>query len=128
MAKINRFEDLEIWQKAREMCKMIFEVTFREPFARDFALLRQIRSSSASVMDNIAEGFDRGGNKEFIQFLSIAKGSSAEVRSQIYRALDQNYISKEEFENIYKILDNVSGGHHEFNDVFKKRRTQRLKI
>ena len=93
--KIERFEDLEIWQEARELCKRIFEITSISPFCSDFKFRDQIRASSGSVMDNIAEGFERGGNKEFIQFLSVAKGSCGEVRSQSYRAFDYQYINQD---------------------------------
>ena len=86
--KIERFEDLEIWQEARELCKYIFFITSSDPFNKDYKFRDQIRASSGSIMDNIAEGFERGGNKEFGQFLFIAKGSCAEVRSQSYRAFD----------------------------------------
>ena len=92
--KIERFEDLEIWKEARELCKRVGEVTSISPFVNDFKLRDQIRSSSGSVMDNIAEGFERGGNKEFIQFLGIAKGSCGETRSQSYRAFDYHYIDQ----------------------------------
>jgi four helix bundle protein len=93
--KIERFEDLEVWKDARELCKVIFEHTNIEIFKKDYKFCSQIRSSSGSIMDNIAEGFERGGNKEFIQFLYISKGSCGETRSQIHRALDYNYISKD---------------------------------
>jgi four helix bundle protein len=93
--KIERFEDLEIWKEARELCKRIFEITSGSPFCTDFKLRDQIKSSSGSVMDNIAEGFERDGNKEFVQFLSMAKGSCGEVRSQSYRAFDYQYINQD---------------------------------
>ena len=95
---INNFEDLEIWQEARDLCKYIFELTSKEPFNKDFRFRDQIRAASGSIMDNIAEGFDRDGRKEFIQFLSIAKGSCAETKSQSYRAIDFSYISQDDFE------------------------------
>ena len=89
------FEDLEIWQQARYLSKEVYEITNYELFNKDFRFRDQLRAASGSVMDNIAEGFERNGNKEFIQFLFIAKGSCGEVRSQLYRALDNNYIAKE---------------------------------
>lgn len=103
MATFNSFEDILAWQKARELCKLIHAYTFKNDFSKDFKLVSQIKSSSGSSMDNIAEGFERGGNKEFIQFLYISKGSAGEVRSQLYRALDNKYISQEEFEKAYNL-------------------------
>jgi four helix bundle protein len=104
MATVKRFEDLEVWQLAREICRKVFEYTVREPFNRDFSLVNQMRSSSGSIMDNISEGFERDGKKEFIQYLSIAKGSSGECRSQSYRSFDRKYINKEEFEALQNML------------------------
>jgi len=98
--KIEKFEDLEIWIKARELCRFIFDITEEFPFNKDYKFRDQIRSASGSIMDNIAEGFERGGNKEFVQFLSIAKGSLGETRSQSYRAFDFKYISQDAFEKI----------------------------
>ncbi|HBQ81452.1 MAG: four helix bundle protein [Bacteroidetes bacterium GWA2_40_15] len=98
--KVERFEDLEIWKEARELCKSIFQITEKDPFYRDFKLRDQIRGSSGSVMDNIAEGFERDGNKEFIQFLTISKGSCGETRSQSYRAFDYQYINQETLDDL----------------------------
>ena len=105
MSTIKRFEDINAWQKARELCKEINKITCFKDFSKDFELKNQINASSGSVMDNIAEGFERGGNKEFIHFLSIAKGSAGEVRSQLYRALDKNYIDNQKFDEIYNLAE-----------------------
>jgi four helix bundle protein len=98
--KIERFEDLEVWKESRELCIFIKEITNMESFSKDFRFRDQIKASSGSIMDNIAEGFERDGKKEFIQFLSIAKGSCGETRSQCYRALDYKYISKETLDQL----------------------------
>jgi four helix bundle protein len=100
MAKIERFENLISWQKARELNRLIYEASKNAAFARDFSLRDQIRSASISIMSNIAEGFERGGDKEFSQFLSVAKGSCGEVRAQLYAALDEKYLTAEQFKNI----------------------------
>lgn len=97
MATIKRFEELEIWQMARKQAGDLYKLTLLQNFSKDFALKDQINRSAGSVMDNIAEGFERFSNKEFMQFLVVAKGSNGEVRSQLYRAFDRNYISEETF-------------------------------
>jgi four helix bundle protein len=101
MPTIQRFEDLEAWKISRELTKEIYRASKNDLFFRDYGLRDQICRASVSVMSNIAEGFERDGNKEFANFLSIAKGSSGEVRSQLYVALDQNYISENEFNLLY---------------------------
>ena len=98
MGKISCFEDLEVWQKAREFAKLVHETSNKGSFAKDFSLKDQINRSAGSIMDNIAEGFERGGNKELIQFLFYSKGSAGEARSQLYRALDKSHIDQLEFD------------------------------
>lgn len=90
------FEDLEVWKSARVLTNKIYEITRDNVFSKDYGLRDQIRRASVSIMSNIAEGYERGGNQEFIQFLSIAKGSCGEVRCQLYIAGDQDYISQNE--------------------------------
>ncbi len=100
---IEKFEDLEIWQLANELTKEIFKITSKEEFNKDFSLRNQIRASSGSIMDNIAEGFERGGNKEFSQFLYIAKGSCGETRSQLYRAHEFQHIDKSTLDELIRL-------------------------
>jgi four helix bundle protein len=97
MATVKSFEELEVWKKARVFSKSIFSITRYDAFSKDFALKQQILRSSGSIMDNIAEGFERGGTKEFIQFLGYSKGSAGETRSQLYSAKGSNYINEEVF-------------------------------
>ena len=105
---MRRFEEIEAWQFSRELAKQIYEVTKHGPFAHDYGLKDQIQRAAVSIMSNIAEGFERGGNKEFMNFLGIAKGSCGEVRSQLYVALDQGYIDKAQFEGLVQICIRVS--------------------
>jgi len=100
MAKIERFEDLISWQKARELNRLVYKISANGTFAKDFGLRNQIRRAWISIMSNIAEGFERGGDKEFAQFLSNAKGSCGEVRCQRYAALDEKYLSETEFKQL----------------------------
>jgi four helix bundle protein len=113
MASIEKFEDIEAWQKARELTREIYRVTNRGTFAKDFGLRDQIRRASVSIMSNIAEGFGRGGNREFIQFLSMAKGSVSEVQAQLYVAVDAGYLTKDQFQQLYSLSQstgNLIGG------------------
>ncbi len=107
--KITRFEDLECWQEARKLTKMVYDVIKKDnKFQKDLRLRGQIQSSSGSVMANIAEGFIRYSNKEFLQFLFIAMASASEVQSHLYIALDQGYINKKEFNKIYDQADKTA--------------------
>ena len=102
MATIKRFEEIKVWQEARELAKMVYNATSQGGFAKDFGLRDQSQRASVSVGSNIAEGFARYGNKEFVKFLWIAKGSATEVQSQLYTAMDVGYITDEEFKTIYE--------------------------
>lgn len=98
---MNNFEDLEIWKLAREICNDIWYFIENTSLGNDYSLKNQMNASSGSIMDNIAEGFERNGNRKFIQFLSIEKASSGELRSQLYRCLDRKHISNEEFDHVF---------------------------
>src|SRR5436853_5533817 len=108
MAKIEKFEDIEAWKLARETTRLVYRLSSNGGFAKDFALVNQIRRASVSILSNIAEGFERNGDKEFIQFLTIAKGSCGEVRAQLYAALDQEYLEQEAFSEIQEKLIHTS--------------------
>jgi four helix bundle protein len=98
MATITTFEELDIWIVSREICQDVWDIFEKTTLGKDFELKNQMNRSSGSIMDNIAEGFERNGRREFINFLSYSKGSCGELRSQLYRAYDRKHISKEEFE------------------------------
>jgi len=107
MGKMDRFEDLIAWQKARELTRAIYEATQQGAFAKDYGLSGQIQRAAVSIMSNIAEGFERGGRGEFHQFLSTAKASCAEVRSQLYVALDVGYLAKTTFDGLIQQAEEV---------------------
>lgn len=109
MATIKKFEDLEIWQLSRQLSLKIFQLTEKGQFSKDFRFRDQIRPAAGSIMDNIAEGFERSSRLEFVNSLSFSKGSSGEVKSQLYRALDQNYCIQSEFDTLYKEYDKLAG-------------------
>lgn len=108
MSTFTSFEEIEAWQKARDMTKEIYLISNKAPFSRDFGLCNQIRRACVSVMSNIAEGFERSGSKEFAQFLSIAKGSIGEVRSHLYIAFDQSYIDNDTFVRLVALATEIS--------------------
>jgi four helix bundle protein len=106
--QVKEFEDLEIWKEARRLTQEIYRLTKGEKFWKDFALCGQIQRAATSIMSNIAEGFERGGNQEFTQFLYVAKGSCGEVRSQLYVALDQSYVANSEVDELTKSFRRLS--------------------
>jgi len=109
MAPIKSFEDIESWKKAREVCKILEELIDAGNFQKSYRLINQIEGSSGSIMDNIAEGFERGTTAEFIQFLGYSKGSCGELRSQLYRAYDRKYLGDEVFDNLKTFVLQISG-------------------
>jgi len=107
--KITRFENIDAWQEARKLVKMVYDVIKKSPkFRKDFRLVNQVQDAAVSAMSNIAEGFARRSNREFMQFLFISKSSAAEVQSQLYVALDQEYINEDDFGRIYNQAEVVS--------------------
>jgi four helix bundle protein len=107
-SKVERFEDLMVWQKARGLTKEIYTMTSRGQFARDFGLSQQIQRACVSIMSNLAEGFERGGRAEFHQFIVVSKASCAEVRCQLYVALDVGYINQLEFDALKSKAEEIS--------------------
>lgn len=120
MAKVQKFEDLEIFQSARDLCKEVYAITKDGEFHKDMRFVQQIHASAGSVMDNIAEGFEREGNKEFINFLYIAKGSCGEVRSQIIRASDVGFIDNDTATRLYNDCISLSKAISKFIKTLKE--------
>lgn len=108
MATISRFEEIEAWQRGRELTKLVYELTSKGSWAKDFGLRDQIRRAAVSAMSNIAEGFERHGQAEFLRFLTMAKASAGEVRSQLYVALDLGYIDNDEFAAAFKLAERTA--------------------
>jgi four helix bundle protein len=108
MGTIKAFEDIEAWQTARILTRLIYSLTNRRQFSRDFGLADQIRRAAVSIMSNIAEGFESQTDRTFIRFLGFAKGSAGEFRSQLYVALDQEYVTKAEFESLLDLVKKIS--------------------
>ncbi len=108
MSTFQSFEEIEAWQKARELTRRVYELLDKGSFARDFGLRDQMRRACVSILSNIAEGFERSGTGEFVQFLSAAKGSAGEVRAQLYVALDRSYIDEEGFRELSVLATEIS--------------------
>ena len=107
--KINRFEDIQAWQQSRILAKEVYQICHKNtPADKDLRFKSQITGSAISIMSNIAEGFSRGSNKEFVRFLFISKASLAELQSQLYIALDQNYIAQCQFDKIYSLSETIA--------------------
>lgn len=121
MATINKFEDLEIWQEARRLATEIYKISVETDLKSEIRLKEQIKSSSRSIMDNIAEAFERDGNLEFRQFLSIAKGSAGEVRSQLFQIFDCNYIDEQKFLELKECYEKLSGKIKNFISYLNKK-------
>jgi four helix bundle protein len=128
MSKIHRFEDIEAWQMARELSVTVYRLTTKGGFDRDYGMKDQIRRASVSIMNNIAEGFERGSNKDFAKFLFISRGSAGEVRSLLYIAKDLGYISADEFENGKDLCCRISGALWGFIQHLKKTSNLATKI
>ncbi len=120
MATIQSFEEIESWKKARELCKILGKLIDEGKFKKNYRLIYQVEGSSGSIMDNIAEGFERGTKGEFITFLGYAKGSCGELRSQLYRALDRTFISQEEFDMLKPLAIQISGLLQNFINYLQK--------
>ncbi len=107
MATLKKFEEIEAWQKARLLAQEIFRISTETNLSKDFRFRDQVNAACGSIMDNIAEGFERGGKLEFINFLTIAKGSCAEVRSQLYRIFDRGYVNEIKFDELYALTEEI---------------------
>lgn len=123
MSTFNSFEDMGVWQKARKLTTEIYSLSRKPDFSKDFELKNHIRKTSISIMSNIAEGFERGGKKEFIQFLSISKGASGELKSQLYIALGQKYIEEIEFHKVITLVNEIG---KMLNGLMKYLKTSKL--
>lgn len=126
MSTVRRFEDLRVWQLAREIVNDIYQLTNIGPFSKDFALMNHIRRSAISVLSNIAEGFEAGTDKKFANYVNIAKSSAGECRAQLYLALDQSYIDKNEFELLKEKLISVSKQLSKLETYLRSEQTNRV--
>lgn len=118
--KVSSFEDLQVWRDSRKLVKSIYKLTAKGTFSKDYGLKEQIQRASVSIMNNIAEGFERNNNKEYIKFLGYSKGSAGEVRSMLYVALDLGYITKDDFTVFYESSINVIAQISNFGKYLRK--------
>jgi four helix bundle protein len=118
--KIEQFEDIRAWQQARELSNLVYDLTEKEKFAKDFRLRDQIQGASGSIMHNIAEGFDDGSDAEFIRFLKYSRRSASEVQSEIYLALDRKYIGAEDFQKVYDLATMTKKSINAFTAYLRK--------
>ena len=128
MATYKTYEDLEVWKLSRELCKDIYSIIENTPLKNNWKLRDQIDGSSGSIMDNIAEGFERAGTKEFIQFLGYSKGSCGETRSQLYRCFDRDYISEEKKNELIEKTESISKQINGFISYLKKTKIKGFKF
>ena len=124
--KILRFEDLDVWREARMLVQRVYSLTRGKEFSKGFSLSDQIRRAAISVTSNIAQGFDAQSNAEFVQFLTYSRRSVSEVKNQLYIALDQKYITQQEFDDTYAMCANVSKMLHGFMGYLKTSRHQSI--
>ena len=127
MSTIKRFEELDVWKESRTLNKIIGTLIAEKNFEHNFRLINQLEGSSGSIMDNIAEGFERGTRAEFIQFLGYSKGSCGELRSQLYRALDRNYLTKVQFDELLKLVSRISAMLHGLISYLQKTKINGLR-
>lgn len=127
MSTIKRFEELDVWKESRTLNKIIGTLIEEKNFEHNFRLINQIEGSSGSIMDNIAEGFERGTRAEFILFLGYSKGSCGELRSQLYRALDRNYLTKGQFDELLKLVSRISAMLHGLISYLQKTKINGLR-
>jgi len=125
LAKIIRFEDLEVWQEGRNLRRQVYSFTKKKEFSRDFSLVDQLRRASISITSNIAEGFDAQSNVEFVRFLRYSRRSSSEVKDQLYAALDEGYITEKEFLQAYDLASKVSKMLYGFINYLKNSKNKR---
>lgn len=127
MATIKNFEDLKVWQDSRVLTNRVYKMTNQGPFSKNFGLRDQIRRAAGSTMHNIAEGFDANSDAQFIQFLGYSRRSASEVQSQLYLALDQNYIEKKEFQEVYDLATKLKKQINGFSTYLKKSKNKKIK-